>query len=209
MSTEQSTSVTAATTADNEIEESDGYKPAAKVDLATIVSKDADDEALARYKASLLGSAADPSKAAADAETRHVVIREIRVLVDGRPDLVMKLSTPEEVKEVEGSKLVVKEGATYRLQFVFTVHRDVVLGLKFSNTVYKLGIPVDKDSVVVGAYAPRPEPYEFTLPPAEWPSGMLARGNYSAKTRFTDDDQATHLSLNWSFQIQKTWPDGS
>lgn len=185
----------------------DGYVPPPPVDLAALAARTEADAALQRYKESLLGGGA---AGAADPETRPVVVREIRVLVDGRPDIVLRVGTPEEVAAAAAAPpLVFKEGATYRLRFVFTVHRDVVLGLRFANVVSRLGVPVDRDALVVGAYAPRGPgaPYDFTTPPAEWPAGLLARGSYTARTRFTDDDGRTHLALAWAFRIERGWPD--
>ncbi len=39
----------------------------------------------------------------------------------------------------------------------------------------------------------------------EAPTGMMARGRYNAKTKFTDDDNVTHLMFDWSFDITKEW----
>lgn len=39
----------------------------------------------------------------------------------------------------------------------------------------------------------------------EAPSGMLSRGHYNAKTQFIDDDNASHLKFEWSFDIAKDW----
>jgi Rho GDP-dissociation inhibitor len=130
----------------------------------------------------------------------------MRIEVDGRPPIVVPLSTPEAVAAAGAAKLVVKEGAAYTTVLEFSVYRDVVLGLKFTNSVSKMGVRVDRASVMVGSYAPRPEPYEHRLPPGEWPSGMLARGAYTAKSTFTDDDGSTHLAFTWGFTIAKEWP---
>jgi Rho GDP-dissociation inhibitor len=198
---------------DGDAPAADGYVPPPPVDLAALAARTEADAALQRYKESLVGSAATAgvsSPASADPETRPVVVREIRVLVDGRPDVVLRVGTPDEVAATAAAPpLVFKEGATYRLRFVFTVHRDVVLGLRFANVVSRLGVPVDRDALVVGAYAPRgaDAPYDFTTPPAEWPAGLLARGGYTSKTRFTDDDGRTHLALAWAFRIERAWPD--
>lgn len=185
----------------------DGYAVAPPVALATLLQRDSDDAALERYKASLGVSRGGAAAAASDAEARHVVIHELRVCVEGRPDLVLPLATPAEVKATAAARLRVKEGATYTLRVTFSVHREIVLGLRFSNRVFRMGVPVDSDAVVVGAYAPRAEPYTYDLlSGAEWPSGMLARGAYTARSRFTDADGATHLELAWSFDIVKAWP---
>lgn len=192
-------------------EEADGYVAPAKVDLATIVKADAADESLQKYKASLLGSAAaNPSAVSEDKETRRVVIHEMRIEVEGRPPIVFAVDTPAAISALEATKLQVKEGTSYVICIVFSVHQDVVLGLRFHNTVYgSMGIPLDRTNQMLGSYPPDGKRNEFRLPPGEWPSGMLARGNYSARAKFTDDDNNTHLEFNWSFNIAKTWPDGS
>lgn len=192
---------------DDDAPPDDGYAVAPPVALATLAQRDTGDAALERYKAALGVSVGAAAAAASDAEARHVVIHELRVCVEGRPDLVLPLATPAAVAATAATRLRVKEGATYALRVTFTVHREIVLGLRFSNRVYRMGVPVDSDVVAIGAYAPRPEPYSFDLlSGAEWPSGMLARGAYTARSRFTDADGATHLELSWSFDIAKAWP---
>ena len=37
------------------------------------------------------------------------------------------------------------------------------------------------------------------------PSGLLARGLYHVKSKFTDDDKNNLLDWEWSFQIKKDW----
>jgi Rho GDP-dissociation inhibitor len=37
------------------------------------------------------------------------------------------------------------------------------------------------------------------------PSGMLARGHYTAISTFVDDDKHKHLEFEWSFDITKDW----
>jgi Rho GDP-dissociation inhibitor len=92
-----------------------------------------------------------------------------------------------------------------RVSVVFSVYSDIVSGLKLTNSVSKLGVRVDRTVLMLGSYAPRPEPYTFSAPVAEWPSGMLARGTYGASTTFTDDDKTTHLDFSWGFEIKKEW----
>lgn len=71
-------------------------------------------------------------------DPRHVVVEKFEVLVDGRPPIVLKLSTPEEQAAAEKTKLVFKEGQVYRTQVTFRVQHDVVLGLQFTNSVFKM-----------------------------------------------------------------------
>ena len=65
---------------------------------------------------------------------------------------------------------------------------------------------VDKSDYMVGSYGPRPDQeYEFLTPLEEAPKGMLARGTYNMKSKFTDDDKHDHLSWDWNLTIKKEW----
>ena len=66
---------------------------------------------------------------------------------------------------------------------------------------------VDKTEYMVGSYGPRAEEYEFLTPMEEAPKGMLARGSYNIKSKFTDDDKTDHLSWEWNLTIKKEWKD--
>lgn len=66
---------------------------------------------------------------------------------------------------------------------------------------------VDKTEYMVGSYGPRAEEYEFLTPMEEAPKGMLARGSYNIKSKFTDDDKTDHLSWEWNLTIKKDWKD--
>ncbi|MCV5333449.1 rho GDP-dissociation inhibitor, partial [Escherichia coli] len=71
----------------------------------------------------------------------------------------------------------------YQFQVEFFIQHDIVPALKFVNTVSK-AIFSDKSTFVMGSYAPRVEKYTFKSPVQTAPSGMLARGKYSANTKF-------------------------
>lgn len=65
---------------------------------------------------------------------------------------------------------------------------------------------VDKTDYMVGSYGPRPtQEYEFLTSLEEAPKGMLARGTYNIRSKFTDDDKNDHLSWEWSLTIKKDW----
>lgn len=71
----------------------------------------------------------------------------------------------------------------------------------------RISCTVDKTDYMVGSYGPRAEEYEFLTPTEEAPKGMLARGSYNIKSRFTDDDKTDHLSWEWNLTIKKEWKD--
>ena len=64
---------------------------------------------------------------------------------------------------------------------------------------------VDKTSLMVGSYGPKTEPQIYTSPFEEAPSGMLSRGDYTLKSKFTDDDKNPILEWEWVLSIKKEW----
>lgn len=66
-------------------------------------------------------------------------------------------------------------------------------------------ISVDKSNFMVGSYGPQTEPHVYTTPVEDAPKGMMARGSYVVKSRFTDDDKNIYLEWEWMFQIKKEW----
>uniref|UniRef100_A0A1I8JLT0 Conserved plasma membrane protein n=1 Tax=Macrostomum lignano TaxID=282301 RepID=A0A1I8JLT0_9PLAT len=78
----------------------------------------------------------------------------------------------------------------------------IVAGLRYINCSYKMGIRVAKDDLMVGSYPPKAEPHVYSSPAQEAPSGMMARGTYTIKSRFTDDDRNDFLSWEWAIKIK-------
>lgn len=68
-------------------------------------------------------------------------------------------------------------------------------------------LTVDTSDYMVGSYGPRPAEYDFLTTMEEAPKGILARGNYVIKSKFTDDDKHDHLSWEWNLHIKKDWKD--
>lgn len=58
---------------------------------------------------------------------------------------------------------------------------------------------------MVGSYPPKLELQSFTTPLEDAPSGMIARGQYTIKSLFTDDDKTEHLKWEWRLDIKKDW----
>lgn len=82
---------------------------------------------------------------------------------------------------------------------------EIVAGLKYMHAIYRKGIRVDKSGYMVGSYGPKPEVQTWSTPYEEAPKGILGRGHYTLKSRFTDDDKNDILSWEWSFDIKKDW----
>lgn len=68
-------------------------------------------------------------------------------------------------------------------------------------------LTVDKTDYMVGSYGPRGTEYDFLTTLEEAPKGLMARGNYVIKSKFTDDDKHDHLSWEWNLNIKKDWKD--
>ena len=64
---------------------------------------------------------------------------------------------------------------------------------------------VDKSNLMIGSYGPKTEPQEYSTPVEEAPTGMMSRGHYTMKSKFTDDDKNPILEWEWSLDIKKEW----
>lgn len=188
----------------------EGYHVGEKKTIEEYTKLDAEDESLAKWKASLgltdTGNAY-PVKAG---DKRKVVIVEMSLQFPEQPELkpiVINLEDAEgntiAGKEI---KFSIKEKSIYQFVIKFRVQHEIITGLKYLHLIKKAGIRVDKLEEPLGSYAPNTQDkpyYEKLFTEVEAPSGMLARGGYSAVTKFVDDDKNVHLSFPWSFQITK------
>lgn len=192
--------------AEEEEDDDDKLKSDKELDLGPQFSlkeqleKDKDDESLRRWKEQLLGNV-DVS-AVGESKEPEVQIQSLSILCPGRPDLVLPIPF---VPNSKGSIFTLKEGCPYSLKFSFTVSNNVVSGLKYTNTVWKTGMKVDNTKVMLGTFSPQPEPYTYELEEDTTPSGYFARGSYSARTKFVDDDGKCYLDVSYYFEIQKNW----
>ena len=164
-----------------------------------------EDESLQKYKAALLGDALAGSGAVVveDSDPRKVLVKSLALVVEGRDDDTIDLT--EDLKTIKTQKFVLKEGVKFRIRIDFIVQREIVHGLKYVQKTYKMSVPVDKMTHMVGSYAPKAELQSYLTPPEDAPSGMLKRGTYSVHSLFTDDDKNEHLKWEWSLEIRKEW----
>ncbi|AQK54977.1 rho GDP-dissociation inhibitor 1 [Zea mays] len=192
-----------------EEEEEEEEKAPQAIDLGPMVSikeqleKDKDDESLRRWKEQLLGGV-DLNSVGETLEP-DVRITSLSILSPGRRDIVLPLP----VDATKGVWFTLKEGSPYRLKFTFSVSSNIVSGLRYTNTVWKTGLKVDRAKEMLGTFSPQPEPYTYVTPEDTTPSGMFARGSYSARTKFLDDDRKCYLEINYAFDIRREWPSAS
>lgn len=175
------------------------FVPSPLVPLIDQIEKDKEDESLRRWKEKLLGCVEGDLNGKMEPE---VVFHSIGILSDDFGEI----STPIPVDERKSGHVLftLKEGSEYRLKLAFTVLHNIVSGLAYTNTVWKGGLQVDQSKGMLGTFAPRRETYLHTLDEETTPSGVLARGMYSAKLKFEDDDRRCHMELKYSFEIKKS-----
>ncbi|KAJ8621506.1 hypothetical protein MRB53_030035 [Persea americana] len=164
------------------------------------LEKDKDDESLRRWKEQLIGSVDLDS--VGDNLEADVKIVSISILSPGRSELVLPLP---EVSRRKALWFTLKEGTRYSIKFSFLVSNNIVSGLIYSNTVWKTGVKLEAKKVMIGTFGPQPEPYIHETAEDTAPSGMLARGSYSARIKFMDDDNKCYLKIKYTFDIRKEW----
>ncbi|XP_059286766.1 rho GDP-dissociation inhibitor 1-like [Lycium barbarum] len=162
-----------------------------------------DDESLREEQ--LLGS--DHSSSDGEKELEPEVQQpKLYIICPGRSDLELSepfISTPKDCL------FTLKEASRYKLKFSFTVSNNVVSGLKYINTTWKSGVRVDKSQVMLGTFSPRKEPYVYELEEDVTPSGVFARGLYTARTQVIDEKERCYVDIKYYFDIQKQWRESS
>ncbi|XP_039008636.1 rho GDP-dissociation inhibitor 1-like [Hibiscus syriacus] len=164
------------------------------------LEKDKDDESLRKWKEQLLGGV-DINNIGETLEP-EVKFLSVAIVAPDREDIV--LAIPEDGKP-PGLWFTLKEASHYRLKFSFQVSNNIVSGLRYTNTVWKTGVKVYSTKEMIGTFSPQLEPYTHEMPEETAPSGFLARGSYTAKSKFLDDDNKCYLEINYTFAIRKDW----
>nr|NP_001312996.1 rho GDP-dissociation inhibitor 1-like [Nicotiana tabacum]CAB77025.1 putative Rho GDP dissociation inhibitor [Nicotiana tabacum] len=174
------------------------YVPGPLLSLKDQIEKDKEDESLRRWKEKLLGCLESDLNGQMEPEVKF---HSVGILSSDFEEI----NTPLPVKEGQSKSVLftLREGSEYRLKLTFSVLHNIVSGLAYTNTVWKAGLQVDQSKGMLGTFAPQREPYIHMLEEETTPSGALARGTYTAKLKFVDDDKRCHLVLNYSFEISK------
>nr|XP_053634615.1 rho GDP-dissociation inhibitor 1-like [Cherax quadricarinatus]XP_053634616.1 rho GDP-dissociation inhibitor 1-like [Cherax quadricarinatus] len=186
-----------------EEDEPTNYKPPPEKTLEEMLNKDTEDESLRKYKETLLGSSAAGATVIEPDNQNRVLVRKLVLLAEGQPD--MELDLTGDLEKLKETVFIIKEGISYKIRIDFHVQREIVTGLKYIQRTFRKGILVDKMTHMVGSYAPKEEIQSYTTPMEDAPSGLIARGHYTVKSLFTDDDGNEHLKWKWSFNIKENW----
>ncbi|XP_069023298.1 rho GDP-dissociation inhibitor 1-like isoform X1 [Embiotoca jacksoni] len=192
----------AAIAAENEEPEAVDYKAPAQKSVKEIHDLDKDDESLRKYKEALLGSGIPET----DPASPNVQVTRMSLMCETAPNPLV-LDLQGDLEAFKKQAFVLKEGVEYKIKISFKVNKEIVSGLKYVQQTFRKGMKIDKSDYMVGSYGPRPAEYDFLTTMEEAPKGILARGNYVIKSKFTDDDKHDHLSWEWNLNIKKDWKD--
>ncbi|CAK9439116.1 uncharacterized protein LODBEIA_P33400 [Lodderomyces beijingensis] len=194
-------------------EQVEGYTVSEKKTVDEYNKLDAEDESLAKWKASLglaTGSGSSALYPVTPGDTRKVVVTELALEFPEQPELEpIRISLEDDKGQTivgKEIKFSIKEKSIYQLVVKFRVQHEIITGLKYLHSVKRGALRVDKVEEPLGSYAPNTKEkpyYERKFPEVEAPSGMIARGTYSAVSKFVDDDKNVHLTVPWSFSIVK------
>ncbi|RKF64053.1 Rho GDP-dissociation inhibitor [Erysiphe neolycopersici] len=186
-------------------EQTEGFKVGEKKTIDEYQKLDADDEAMQRYKKSLgLGDKdiSDPN------DSRQCIILSLTMDSKGREPVTINLSEKGSEKTLKDKPFKIKEGTKFSMTAKFKVQHEILSGLHYVQIIKRKGVRVSKDQEMIGSYAPCTDKNPFytkRFAEEDAPSGLLARGHYTATSTFIDDDNKVHLKFEWAFDISKDW----
>lgn len=112
---------------------------------------DQNDESLRKWKESLgIGSGnalSDPS------DPRKVIILSLGLEVEGRPDIVIDLTKPGSLEDLNKHPFTIKEGATFRMKARFRVQHQILSGMKYVQVVGRMGVKSKMQEMIVSSPA--------------------------------------------------------
>jgi Rho GDP-dissociation inhibitor len=175
------------------------------VPLKEQLEKNKEDESLRRWKEQLLGYAASLDTIGDGFHSDHpeVKVSRLGISAKGREELELPLPLTTTTNTPQGHAFSLKEASHYQLKFIFTVRITLSPVSLASIQCGKLASWSKRCTPCLG-----PSLHNRSLMFTFWqnsPSGAFARGPYSARTQFIDDDGTVCLDVNYSFEICKDW----
>ncbi|KAI9513176.1 rho GDP-dissociation inhibitor, partial [Russula earlei] len=183
-----------------------GYNPTAGKTIEEYRNLDANDESLARWKASLGLDAA----ASGDTSQPKVTVLSLELTspsLPGGKSIKLDFSSEEKRKYYENNPVQVKEGASYKAIISYKVNHSIVTGARYIQVTKRrvLTLGTDKVETMLGSYSADPDPRFTEVISDEFPSGVIARGVYTVTSKVIDLDKNEWLVCNWLLKIAKDW----
>merc|ERR1712156_599673 len=103
--------------------EEENYQPPPEKSIDALMEADQDDEALRKYKETLLGQAAGGSGTVVvdESDPRKVIVKALALVVEGRDDEVIDLT--QSLAEIKKLSFTLKEGVKFRIRIDFVMQR--------------------------------------------------------------------------------------
>ncbi|KAJ7086749.1 immunoglobulin E-set [Mycena epipterygia] len=184
-----------------------GYKPSAAKSADEYAKLDAEDESLARWKASL-GIVPGASGDASGPKVTVLTLELDSPTLPAGKKIAFNLSDTARLADTKKNPIIIKEDVEYNVRITFKVNHSIISGVRYIQVVKRSGVKVDKLEQMLGSYGPHPkgEPYIKNFDSDHSPSGMIARsGTYNVKSRVVDDDGEVYADWEWSFKLAKEW----
>nr|CAB3461811.1 unnamed protein product [Digitaria exilis] len=80
-----------------------------------------------------------------------------------------------------------------------SLSRTTLASLKYTNTAWKTRVRVENQKMMLGTVIPQLEPYIYKGEEETTPTDIFARGSYSAKLKFVDDDGMCYMEMTYYF----------
>ncbi|KAJ3793214.1 immunoglobulin E-set [Lentinula aff. detonsa] len=117
-----------------------GYKPSAAKTAEEYAKLDAEDESLARWKASL-GLTAASSGNASGPKVTVLTLELVSSTLPAGKTISIDLSDPAKVAaETKKNPVVIKEGIEYNVRIKFRVNHSIISGVRYIQVVKRAGV---------------------------------------------------------------------
>ncbi|KAF1741568.1 hypothetical protein MXB_2339 [Myxobolus squamalis] len=171
---------------------SDSFKVPEEKSVEELLNADQDDEALNKYKATLLGNTEAASK-----ELRFR-IEKIELAVDNCEPIAdevnkeILMGSKDLVVDIK-SEHNIKEGSSYTstIYLNLQIESGLLYGLKCLQQVYRSGIKI----YVVGSFSANQKSTAYRVCKEVAPMGFLGRGSYKIINTFQDDDKKMKFTI--------------
>ncbi|KAI0282323.1 immunoglobulin E-set [Russula aff. rugulosa BPL654] len=169
--------------------------------LLEIAATNAGDESLARWKASLgLGSATSAENSGPKLTVLSLELTSPTLPKDRT--IKLDLTSEEQRNYYKNNAIQVKEGAPYK------INHSIVTGARYVQVI-KRSLLKEKVEAMLGSYSADPNPRSTEVISDDFPSGMVARGDYKVTSKVVDLDGVVWLGdgldWEWRLKIAKDW----
>ncbi|KAE8813557.1 Puromycin-sensitive aminopeptidase [Hordeum vulgare] len=97
-------------------------------------------------------------------------------------------------------------GGFYRRYIGVLYASEMMMIWSRSNPSYTdAPVTMENQKVMMGTFSPQQEPYTYKAEEDSTPSDIFARGSYSARLKFVDDDGKVYQDMSYGFEIRKDW----